>query len=46
MDLGPDFEEEGEVVVKKKINNTEELAESASDLITIDNKNQKKEEKR
>ena len=44
MDLGPDSEEEE--VVKKKIKNTEELAESVSDLIKIDTKYQKKEEKK
>ena len=44
MDLGPDSKEEEEEEVKKKIKNTEELAESVSDLIKIDTKNQKKEE--
>ena len=43
MDLGPDSKEEEEVV-EKKIKNTEELAESISDLIKIDTKSQKKEE--
>ena len=42
MDLGPDSEEEE--VVKRKMKNTEELAESVSDLIKIDAKNQKEEE--
>ena len=44
MDLGPDSEEEE--VVKKKIKNTEELAESVSDWIKIDTKYQKKEEEK
>ena len=46
MDLGPDSAEKAEeVVVKKKIKNTEELAESVSDLIKIDTKYQKKKKK-
>ena len=46
MDLGPDSEEEEEVVVTKKIKNTaEELVESVSDLIKIDTKHRKKKKK-
>ena len=44
MDLGPDSEEEE--VVKKKIKNTEELAESVSDLIKLTLKTRKKKKKR
>ena len=46
MDLGPDSAEKAEeMVVKKKIKNTEELAESVSDLIKIDTKYQKRRRK-
>ena len=44
MDLGPNSEEEEEVVKKKK-KTTDELAESESDLIKIDTKPEKKQEK-
>ena len=45
MDLGHDSDEE-EVVMKKKKKNSspEELAESVSDLITIDTKNKENKE--
>ena len=49
MDLGPNSEEEEEVVVKKKVKKkktTDELAESVSDLIKIDTKPEKKQEKK
>ena len=46
IDLGLDFEKEEEVVEKKEIKNTEELAESVSDLIKIDTNNQKKREEK
>ena len=50
MDLGPNSEEEEEeeVVKKKKVKKkktTDELAESVSDLIKIDTKPEKKQEK-
>ena len=46
MDLGPNSEEEEEEVVKKKKKKTtDELAESVSDLIKIDTKPEKKQEK-
>ena len=44
MDLRPDSEEE-EVVKKKKMKTTDEFAESVSDLIKIDTKPEKQEEK-
>ena len=44
MNLRPDSEEEE--VVKMKIKNTEELAESVSDLIKIDTKTKKKKKKK
>ena len=46
MDLGPNSEEEEEVVKKKKKKTTDELAESVSDLIKIDTKPEKKQEKK
>ena len=49
MDLGPNSEEEEEevvVVVKKKKKTTDGLAESVSDLIKIDTKPEKKQEKK
>ena len=51
MDLGPNSEEEEEeeeevVKKKKKKKTTDELAESVSDLIKIDNKPEKKQEKK
>ena len=51
MDLGPNSEEEEEEVVvvkkkKKKKKTTDELAESVSDLIKIDTKPEKKQEKK
>ena len=48
MDLGPNSEEEEEVVKKKKKKKktTDELAESVSDLIKIDTKPEKKQEKK
>ena len=47
MDLGPNSEEEEEVVKKKvkKKKTTDELAKSVSDLIKIDTKPEKKQEK-
>ena len=44
MDLGPNSEEEKEVVKKKKT--TDELVESVSDLIKIDTKLKKKQEEK
>ena len=46
MDLGPNSEGEEEEVVKKKNKTTDELAESVSDMIKIDTKPEKKQEKK
>ena len=46
MDLGPNYEEEEVVKKKKKKKTTDELAESVSDLIKIDTKPEKKQEKK